>query len=97
MTLPDERYRAIAWAERFLKQVANPRGYPRVPSHVREEARSILRHFPSNWDLDRLSANSPDILQQHIEPVTRLFMAWEDKAQHNDPKSTETDPSNEGS
>ncbi len=77
MTLPDERYRSIKWAERFLEQVANSTGYKRIPQHVRNEARSILRHFPSDWDLDRLSRASPDVLQREMEPVTRLFLQYE--------------------
>ena len=73
MTLPDERYRAIKWAEEFLKQVANPKGYARVPTHVRNEARSILRHFPSDWDLDRIERVAPDVIQKRMEPVHRMF------------------------
>lgn len=77
MTLPDERYRAIKWAETFLASIANPRGIPRIPLHVRREAQSILRHYPSSWDLERLSRASPDVLQKEMEPVTRLFKQWE--------------------
>lgn len=77
MTLPDERYRAIKWAETFLISLANPKGIPRIPFHVRREAQSILRHYPGPWDLERLSAASPDVLQKEMEPVTRLFQQWE--------------------
>ena len=41
VTLPDERYRAVKWAEGFLSRLAGGE-YPRVPKAVRDEARSIL-------------------------------------------------------
>lgn len=77
MTLPDERYRAVMWAERFLRQIANPKGYPRIPKHVRSEAQSILRHFPSKWDMDRASNQAPDVFQERMEAVTRFFQQYE--------------------
>lgn len=73
MTLPDERYRAIKWAEDLLKNLANPKGYPRIPAHVRREAQSILRHYPGEWDLERLERAAPDVVQKRMEPVTRMF------------------------
>jgi hypothetical protein len=77
MTLPDERYRSIKWAQRLLEQLANPRGYTRIPSHVRKEAASVLRHFPTDWDLEQLARDCPNVLQEHIEPVTRMFLKYE--------------------
>ena len=50
MTLPDERYRAVKSAQQFLARLAGGE-YPRVPKAVRDEARSILRHYPTVWDL----------------------------------------------
>ena len=62
MTLPDERYRAVKWAESFLTRLAGGH-YARVPKAVREEARSILRHYPSTWDLDRAAHSSPSVFE----------------------------------
>ena len=59
LTLPDERYRSVLYAERFLQRLAGGE-YPRVPKAVREEARSILRHYPSKWNLDLAAAASPE-------------------------------------
>lgn len=87
MTLPDERYRAVMWAERFLKELAHDtKKYPRVPKAVRREAYSILRHFPSNWDMQRASTAAPEVFQERIEPVTRMFMVYdkEQKEEQND-------------
>jgi hypothetical protein len=79
MTLPDERYRAVMWAKRFLREVATDRKkYPRIPSAVRKEAFSILRHYPNDWDMDRASENSPEVFQKRMEPLTRMVMAYEE-------------------
>lgn len=78
MTLPDERYRAVLWAERFLRELAqDTKKYPRIPKTVRREAYSILRHYPSQWDMDRASNGSPEVFQPRMEEVTRLFKQYE--------------------
>lgn len=62
MTLPDERYRAVVRAEQFLKRLAGGE-YPRVPRAVREEAHSILRHYPGTWDMDRAAHSCPQVFE----------------------------------
>ena len=81
MTLPDERYRAVKWAEAFLKRLASG-DYQRVPKVVRQEAYSILRHYPNSWDMQRVSEASPEVFQERIEPVTRLFKKYEEGKQN---------------
>jgi hypothetical protein len=61
MTLPDERYRAVLAAERFLRDLLDPKKTPRVPAAIRSGARSVLRHYPSTWDMDRASHSSPEV------------------------------------
>jgi hypothetical protein len=80
MTLPDERYRSVKWAESFLSRLAGGQ-IARVPKAVRDEARSILRHFPSSWDLDRASAAAPDVFQQRMEPLYRMILQHEETKQ----------------
>jgi len=77
MTLPDERYRAIKHTEQFLKDLCDRTKTPRVPKSIRGRASSLLRHYPSAYDLDRLSEHSPDVIIKQIEPLTRLFMEYE--------------------
>jgi len=78
MTLPDERYRAVMWAERFLRELAHDRTkYPRISKAVRREAYSILRHYPSSWDMQRASTAAPEVFQERMEPVTRMFMVYD--------------------
>ena len=73
MTLPDERYRAVKWAESFLQELMDPKQTPRVPKAIRQRARSILRHYPSTWDLDRAAQASPEVFQERMEPLYRMI------------------------
>jgi hypothetical protein len=74
MTLPDERYRAVKWAERFLQELAtDKKKYPRIPTAVRKEAHSILRHYPGSWDMERASKACPEVFQQEMHPLVRMI------------------------
>lgn len=65
MTLPDERYRAVRFAEEFLRELAIDRKkYPRVPKSIRQEASAILRHYPSQYEMDMLSNAVPDMFSK---------------------------------
>ena len=75
MTLPDERYRAVQRTMEFLIRLAGG-DYPRVPKAVREEARGLLRHYPTHWDLQRIEAAAPDVLQQRMEPLHRMVVSY---------------------
>jgi hypothetical protein len=75
MTLPDERYRSVKWAASFLSRLAGG-DIPRVPKAVRDEARSILRHYPGQWDLKRLEAACPEVVQERMEPLHRMVVTY---------------------
>ena len=81
MTLPDERYRAIRLAESFLQDLCNCQQTPRVPRAIRERARSILRHYPTTWNLDQLAEQSPGIITPEMEPLTRMVMQYDQDKQ----------------
>ena len=82
MTLPDERYRAVMWAERFLQDLAHDyKKYPRIPKTVRQEAYSILRHFPSSWDMKNAADLAPVVFQERMEPVYRMVKQFEQDKQ----------------
>jgi hypothetical protein len=74
MTLPDERYRAVKYAGDFLSRLAGGQ-YARVPKAVRDEARSILRHYPNAWDMDRAATAAPEVFQHEMEDVHRFIAA----------------------
>jgi hypothetical protein len=62
MTLPDERYRSLRQAKKLMEELIDPGKTPRVPSIVRERARGVLRHFPSDYELEIMANNSPELL-----------------------------------
>jgi hypothetical protein len=78
MTLPDERYRAIAQTADFLLSLCDPAKTPRVPRDIRSRAGSLLRHYPTYFDLDRLAEKSPDVIISKMEPLTRMIMTYEE-------------------
>jgi hypothetical protein len=71
MTLPDERYRAVKYAQDFLSRLAGGQ-YARVPKAVRDEARSILRHYPNTWDMDRAAEAAPEVFQERMEDLHKF-------------------------
>jgi len=80
VTLPDERYRAVKSAQQFLARLAGG-DLPRVPKAVRDEARSILRHYPLDWDLQRAARMAPDVFQERMEPLYRMVLQHEQQQQ----------------
>ena len=77
MTLPDERYRALRQTRQFLIDLMDRTVTPKVPRSVRAEAYRMLRHYPSDYDLDRLAEKAPDVIIREMEPLTRLLMVYE--------------------
>ena len=75
MTLPDERYRAVVQTQRFLLRILTT---PRVPKAVKDEARSCLRHYPSEYDMKKVSQTSADIFAERMEDVERMFKKYEE-------------------
>ncbi len=85
MTLPDERYRAVMWAERFLRDLAtDTTNYPRVPKKVRQEAHSILRHYPAEYDMKRTAEKVPEVFQERMEPVYRMVKQYQQQKEKQD-------------
>jgi hypothetical protein len=78
MTLPDERYRAVRMARQFLLELCDSNKTPRIPSIIRNQARGILRHYPSDWDMERACEGAPDVFQTQMEAVSRLIKQYED-------------------
>jgi hypothetical protein len=77
MTLPDERYRAVIQTRRFLFDLCNPNHTPRVPKLIRETARSMLRHYPSEYEMRRAAEGAPDVFQERMEPLYRMVKQYE--------------------
>ena len=64
MTLPTERYRALKQGTKLLEELCDPGKTPRVPSLIRDIARSILRHFPHDFDIDQIAETCPELLDK---------------------------------
>jgi len=75
MTLPDERYRAVVQTRRFLLDLCNREHTPRVPKLIRDTARSMLRHYPSDWDMQRAAEAAPEVFQERMEDLHRFVAA----------------------
>ena len=64
MTLPDERYRALKQGKKLLEELCDPGKTPRVPSIVRDHARGVLRHYPSDYEIERIAESCPELLDK---------------------------------
>ncbi len=51
MTIPYERTETVRRTRRLLQQLTDPRLTPRVPRAIRDEAITLLRHYPDDMDL----------------------------------------------
>jgi len=60
--MPDERYRAMVEGLKLIEDLLIPQVTPRVPGDVRERARWIMRHYPSQYELERMADNLPNML-----------------------------------
>jgi hypothetical protein len=71
MTLPDQRYLAIKQGKKLLEELCDPGKTPRVPGMVRDRARTALRHFPNDWDIDVIADKCPEIIDKKVNNVYR--------------------------
>ncbi|HEY6437000.1 MAG TPA: BPSL0761 family protein [Ignavibacteriaceae bacterium] len=59
MTIPYERTRSVLSTEDFLKRLAFE--VKKLPKEVREEARRLLRHYPTAFDMAvTVEGHNPD-------------------------------------
>lgn len=87
MTLPDERYRAVMYARKFLIDISQHRSG--LSDDIKQEARSILRHYPSEYDLDSAAEKAPFVFQKRMEPLYRMVKQYDlDKKEKEDDSST---------
>jgi hypothetical protein len=64
MTTSEDRYRSLKQGKKLLEELCDPGKTPRVPSIIRDRARGILRHFPSDYEIDQLTEHSPELLEK---------------------------------
>ena len=61
MTLPNERRFSVENTERFLLDLCTPSETPKVPKYIRDRARSLLRHYPNAYYMERAAIEAPKI------------------------------------
>lgn len=59
MSGPNERTRAVLRTRQFLMRLAEGDASPGVPGRMREEALSLLKHFPTAADMVEAHAQCP--------------------------------------
>jgi hypothetical protein len=52
MSTLQEKKRAIAAADEFLRDLLNAKTTPRVPMAIRVRAQRVLRHLPTAYDIN---------------------------------------------
>ena len=85
MTLPDERYRAVMQTIEFLTDICNT---PRIPKTIKQQARSLLRHYPSAWDMKAAAELAPHVFQKEMEPLYRMVKQYDMEKKEQDETGT---------
>lgn len=60
MTLPDERTRAVNNVRKFLRMMLDPKETPGIPKKYRLMVRSLLKHYPSSFEMNRIAEKAPE-------------------------------------
>lgn len=69
MTLPVERYRAVVQTEKFLKSLCFSSETKRIPLAIRQQARALLRHYPSEYDMKDVSELAPHVFNECMKKL----------------------------
>ena len=64
MTLPRERSLTVKYTRDFLYDLLDSKKTPRVPKEIRDRARRLLRHFPSDFDIERAGEKCPEVFDK---------------------------------
>lgn len=74
MTLPYERTNSVNRTRKFLIDLMNPKETPRVPKDIRQYARSLLKHYPSEFEMDMACENEDRAAEAEDSPLMfRVF------------------------
>ena len=63
---------------KFLQALSFSGELKRIPLAVRQQARALLRHYPSEYDMKKVSQTSADIFAERMEDVERMFKKYEE-------------------
>ena len=89
MTLPDERYRAVASARELLVEMANSSGrWKRIPKELRLYCIHALRHYPTQYDMKAAARQAPDVFQEKMNPLVRILTMYDNEQKENEMKNS---------
>jgi hypothetical protein len=93
VTLADERYRSLVETKKFLMTLLSPHATPKVPRVIRERARSLLRHWPADYHLEKMTIDMPHDFAKEMEPLYRMVKQREQEL--NEEVTQPRDPHNQ--
>ena len=93
VTLADERYRSLVETKKFLMTLLSPHATPKVPRVIRESARSLLRHWPSDYHIEEMCRLMPQHFAKEMEPLYRMVKQREQE--RNEEVTQPRDPPNQ--
>ena len=70
MTLPNERLRAVNHAREFLCSLLTA---PRIPTQIRIDARAVLKHYPSGYDMAVQASRDQEVFQEEPDDFKQEF------------------------
>lgn len=70
----NERFDPARQAEHLLTRLI---GVETVPITIQEEARSILRRYPSGYDMQVAAKNTPAAFQEQLAPLYEMVDEYE--------------------
>ena len=66
--------------------LCNTQHTPRVPKLVRETARSMLRHYPSDYEMQRTARMAPDVFAERMDDLHKMVLRYEQETIDQDDK-----------
>ena len=72
--------------------LCNTQHTPRVPKLIRETARSMLRHYPSDWDMQRTARMAPDVFAEQMDDLHKMILTYEQMTPERDQETVAETP-----
>jgi len=81
MTMPYERFAAVnRTREWLLLNLSNTK----LPRYIREEMRSLLRHYPVEAELEHIAEQAPHYLEKTPDPLTQMINEYPEEVDGDD-------------
>lgn len=71
MTIPIERFNSVIQTRAFLVSLMDPEKTPSIPEELRWQARSLLKHYPTRYDMEQAAEKVPAVFStRFFEPTS---------------------------